>query len=176
MLFVERNFQKQLKMSRKKIIPFCFYSRYILGIVISIFIFSLSIKAQTIESTNKDSIVFLFINSQEVISGFKYCRKPDTGFLVILDPDSLLIRLNPTTWFGHMISIINSGELIDSINRFDPNYVIKNRNNYFILRTAESPYGTELFIHAPYTNLYSLAVIKKKKKIYQLGKIECGVI
>ena len=131
---------------------------------------------QQIKTTSKDSIVISFINSKEVIDGFKFCHKPDTGILIFLDPNKLLRKELIARWWGHPVEIITEGELIDSIKNFNPNYVIKNRNNYFIVKEVQSETGVRLYIHAPYTNLICYASIKKIKKKYYLGKIGSGVI
>ena len=140
------------------------------------FTLSQNIFSQTIKSNNKDSLILLFINSKEVLDGFKHCHKPDTGILIFLDPDSLLTNINVSSWWRHSIIVITKGELIDSIKRFDANYVIKNRNNYFVLRERKSVGEDYLLIHFPYNNLFTQAIIKKIKKTYVISNIKSGVM
>jgi hypothetical protein len=119
----------------------------------------------------------MFLNSKDVIEkGFKHCTKPDTGVLIILDPNQLLANIDIKVWFGHPVEIISKGTIIDSLQFFDAHYLLKNRNNYFVLRESKSKNGAKLYIHHPYNNLLSYARLRRLNSFYILEQIHSGVI
>ena len=119
----------------------------------------------------------MFLYSKDVSEkGFKHCSKPDTGVLVILDPNQLLANSDIKSWFGHPLEIISKGTLIDSLQFFDAHYLLKNRRNYFVLRESKSKNGAKLYIHHPYDNLLSYARLRRLNSVYILEQIQSGVI
>lgn len=146
-------------------------------LIILLVTFSQNCFSQGYKSKSKDSIVLMFVNSKEVLeTGFKHCNKPDTGVLIILDPNQLLANSDIKTWFGHPVEIISNGKLIDSLQLFDAHYLLKNSSTYFVLRESKSKNSTMLYIHHPFDNLLSYARLRRISSGYILEQIKSGVI
>src|SRR4051794_24846389 len=88
---------------------------------------------QTIMSRNKDSLILIYLNSKTVLDNFFKTAKFTNDTLIFLDPKKILKNVNLTTWKEHPIKIITKSPLIDSINTFGVDNVLKKRNDYFLL-------------------------------------------
>ena len=116
------------------------------------------------------------INSKEVSSWFKEINRYNDSVIYFLDPQNAFSSCQITKWKGISVQFLNKGELIDSIKKYEFNFVIKNRFNYYQIREITFKSETTLYLHRGYDNLISHAKIIKRKNHYHLGKIESGVI
>lgn len=127
------------------------------------------------KSYTKCEAIIEFLNSKEVIDWFKRL-KTDSDSLIIVDYNNEMSKCSIDKWQNFPISIVNSGELVDSVKRYTWNYVIGLRRNIYVFsiyNVNDSP--TSFLILNGTTNLFSRIEIKEKRNRFCLGKIENSV-
>ena len=133
---------------------------------------------QKLKSYTKCGAIIQFLNSQDVTDWFNRFKsvKTESDSLIILDLDHEMSECRIDKWRGFPISIVNKGELFDSVKRYNWNNVIGLRRNIYVFsiyKVNDKPIS--FLILNGTTNLFSRMMIKEKKKRFCLGKIENSV-
>jgi len=124
---------------------------------------------------NKCEALNSFINSKNVLNWFgKSTNSPDST-LYFLDPDNKFSNCSINLWQGCHAIVINSGPLIDSLKKYDFNFLIKKRFNYYQLREYNDGKDIMLLFHRGIDNVSSSVKLKIRKGKYYLTKVESGV-
>lgn len=147
-------------------------------ILIMLFPF-LACKASTAQKTkfkNKEKALTEFINSPEVINNFKNWSHKKDSSVVFVDLRNIINNDTLTQWQGLNLTVLKDGSLVDSLKLFDAHYLLKNRNNYFVLMSREeSKNSTIVTLRHASTNIVSTVTITEKNRQYYLSKIENAV-
>lgn len=113
----------------------------------------------------------IFLNSQEVNKWFAKRNLKDSD-LIIVDVRNNLKRCPIMKWRGFKVSILNSGPLRDSLERFNPYYVLKGRDKYYVLLSNERNGVMIFFIQQGSSSYASEVRVYKWKNKFILGKIK----
>ena len=128
------------------------------------------------KSYSKCDAISTFLNSKDVISGFKFPYLNKDSLLIILDLFNELSECYITKWRGFPVSIINKGPLIDSLKKFNWHYVIKHRTNMYVFASHQvGDIGRSITIQNGSSNVGCSIQIREKNKRFYLGKIKSYV-
>jgi hypothetical protein len=131
---------------------------------------------QTRVTGSKCQMLDSFINSKEVFTWIREIETNKDSTLVFLDPNNLLSPCKLTTWRNYKVELVNSGQMIDSLKRYEFHYIVKKRPRYYQIRQDRVGKEQILTLHRGYDNLISQATISRGKKRYYLGKIKSSVL
>lgn len=139
-------------------------------------IFFLKNDAQERGYRNKCELISAFINSESVVKFFNLDTKYADTLLTVIDIFNGFDNCEIYKWHTNKLDIVNKGPLADSLKRWEPYYVLKNRCGYFLFLADRPGNDDHMSIVEGCSNLISTVKIIKKKKHFFLGKISNGIM
>ncbi|HET7118653.1 MAG TPA: hypothetical protein VFI29_19310 [Hanamia sp.] len=128
--------------------------------------------AQKTEAKNMCNALEIFLNSKEVCYHFRKCNLDDS-LLIILDLNNISEGCTIDHWRGLRAVILRKGPLVDSLQKFDAYFLLKNRCNYFVLMSEkEKKSVNSVYIRQGCSSLASGVKITMINRTFYLGKIK----